>query len=145
MIIRRGLVSLVGGTHFLATRTRGRLLHFDTPLSCLVPLLPRRRSILRLSSSSLSSSSSSETGAASVRLSSPGDMAESKSPPVAKKVEHVMEMFGDVRVDNYYWLRDDSRSNPDMLSYLREENHYTDFVMSGESFASVSDVARLRD
>lgn len=141
MIIRRGLVSLVGGTHFLATRTRGRLLHFDTPLSCLVPLLPRRRSILRLSSSS----SSSEIGAASVWLTSPGDMAESKSPPVAKKVEHVMEMFGDVRVDNYYWLRDDSRSNPDMLSYLREENDYTDFVMSGESFASVSDVARLRD
>jgi protease II len=73
-------------------------------------------------------------------------MAESRSPPVAKKVEHVMEMFGDVRVDNYYWLRDDSRTNPDMLSYLREENHYTDFVMSGESFqvASVSDVVILR-
>jgi len=81
-----------------------------------------------------------------VRLTSPRDMAESRSPPVAKKVEHVMEMFGDVRVDNYYWLRDDSRTNPDMLSYLREENHYTDFVMSGESFqvASVSDVVILR-
>lgn len=66
---------------------------------------------------------------------------------MAKKVEHVMEMFGDVRVDNYYWLRDDSRSNPDMLSYLREENLYTDFVMSGESFqiASVSDILRLMD
>lgn len=43
-----------------------------------------------------------------------------------------MQMFGDVRVDNYYWLRDDSRCNPDMLSYLREENEYTDTVMSGE-------------
>ncbi|KAI9108130.1 hypothetical protein K1719_021003 [Acacia pycnantha] len=45
-------------------------------------------------------------------------------PPVAKKVEHTMEMFGDVRIDNYYWLRDDSRTNPDVLSYLRQENSY---------------------
>ncbi|KAK2980350.1 hypothetical protein RJ640_029097 [Escallonia rubra] len=26
-------------------------------------------------------------------------------PPVAKKVRHEMEMFGDVRIDDYYWLR----------------------------------------
>ncbi|PHT73289.1 hypothetical protein T459_24074 [Capsicum annuum] len=49
----------------------------------------------------------------------------SKGPPVAKKVSHEMELFGDIRVDNYYWLRDDSRSNPDILSYLNEENAYT--------------------
>lgn len=42
-----------------------------------------------------------------------------------------MEMFGDVRVDNYYWLRDDSRSDPEVLSYLHQENAYTDSVMSG--------------
>ncbi|XP_015900670.3 uncharacterized protein LOC107433824 [Ziziphus jujuba] len=52
-------------------------------------------------------------------------------PPAAKKVEHVMELFGDVRVDNYYWLRDDSRSNPEVLSYLEQENAYTDSIMSG--------------
>ncbi|CAJ2631003.1 unnamed protein product [Trifolium pratense] len=52
-------------------------------------------------------------------------------PPVAKKVEHVMELFNDTRIDNYYWLRDDSRSDPDVLSYLRQENAYTDSVMSG--------------
>lgn len=52
-------------------------------------------------------------------------------PPVAKKVKHVMEMFGDVRVDNYYWLRDDSRTNPEMLSYLSQENAYTESIMSG--------------
>lgn len=120
MILRRGLVAL--GSHFLAPQIRR--LHF----SRLVPLASRRRSILRLSSSY-----SSETGAASsLRLTSPVDMAESRSPPVAKKVEHVMQMFGDVRIDNYYWLRDDSRCNPDMLSYLREENAYTESVMSGE-------------
>ena len=52
-------------------------------------------------------------------------------PPVAKKLEHKMEMFGDVRIDNYYWLRDDSRTDPEVLSYLREENAYTDSIMSG--------------
>ncbi|XAR65534.1 Oligopeptidase B [Bertholletia excelsa] len=52
-------------------------------------------------------------------------------PPKAKKVKHEMEMFGDVRIDNYYWIRDDSRSDPQVLSYLHEENSYTDFVMSG--------------
>ncbi|OIW06833.1 hypothetical protein TanjilG_03728 [Lupinus angustifolius] len=51
--------------------------------------------------------------------------------PVAKKVKHVMEQFGDVRIDNYYWLRDDSRTNPEVLSYLRQENHYTNSIMSG--------------
>ncbi|XP_039123711.1 protease 2 [Dioscorea cayenensis subsp. rotundata] len=51
--------------------------------------------------------------------------------PVAKKIPHVMEMFGDVRVDNYYWLRDDCRSNPEILAHLKSENEYTDLVMSG--------------
>ncbi|KAA0034088.1 hypothetical protein IC582_023404 [Cucumis melo] len=58
-------------------------------------------------------------------------MSQSHSPPVANKVEHKMELFGDVRIDNYYWLRDDSRKNPDVLSYLQQENAYTDSVMSG--------------
>ncbi|KAL0363792.1 UNVERIFIED_CONTAM: Protease 2 [Sesamum angustifolium] len=51
--------------------------------------------------------------------------------PIAKKVKHDMEMFGNVRVDNYYWLRDDSRSDAQVLAYLREENAYTDHLMSG--------------
>jgi hypothetical protein len=53
-------------------------------------------------------------------------------PPVAKKVGHVLEMFGDARIDNYYWLRDDSRTDPEVLSYLKQENAYTDSVMSGK-------------
>ena len=71
----------------------------------------------------------------SVSSSSPA-MATAKAqplppPPVANKVKHEMEMFGDVRIDNYYWLRDDSRSDPQVLSYLRDENAYTDLLMSG--------------
>ena len=42
-----------------------------------------------------------------------------------------MEMFSDVRVSNFYWLRDDWRSNPDVLSHLHAENSYVDFIMSG--------------
>ncbi|KAG5521350.1 hypothetical protein RHGRI_033792 [Rhododendron griersonianum] len=57
--------------------------------------------------------------------------SSNKDPPIAKKEKYEMEMFGDLRVDNYYWLRDDSRSNAQMLSYLQDENAYTEFVMSG--------------
>ncbi|XVF67059.1 hypothetical protein PTKIN_Ptkin10aG0090500 [Pterospermum kingtungense] len=52
-------------------------------------------------------------------------------PPLAKKVKHEMEMFKDVRADNYYWLRDDSRKDPQILSYLQQENAYTEAIMSG--------------
>ncbi|ONI32147.1 hypothetical protein PRUPE_1G351200 [Prunus persica] len=75
-----------------------------------------------------SSSSSSVAAAAAVRM---NQSEPPPPPPMAKKVEHKMEMFGDVRVDNYYWLRDNSRSNPDVLSYLQQENAYTQFLMSG--------------
>ncbi|KAJ8625276.1 hypothetical protein MRB53_033806 [Persea americana] len=50
-------------------------------------------------------------------------------PPAAKKVKHEMVMFGDIRNDDYYWLRDDSRSDPQVLSYLKEENAYTDILV----------------
>lgn len=73
-----------------------------------------------------------------VTASTKTDTTSSASPaatpvpvPVAKKVRHEMEMFGDVRVDNYYWLRDDSRSDPEVLDYLHQENAYTEYVMSG--------------
>ncbi|KAK1304136.1 hypothetical protein QJS10_CPB11g02366 [Acorus calamus] len=57
--------------------------------------------------------------------------AETMKPPVAKKVKHEMTLFDDVRIDNYYWLRDDSRTNPEVLSHISQENSYTDSVMSG--------------
>jgi hypothetical protein len=50
----------------------------------------------------------------------------------APKVLHELLEHGDVRVDNYYWLRDDSRSDPQVLHHLRAENAYTAAVMSGE-------------
>lgn len=55
-----------------------------------------------------------------------------KKAPIAAKHPHVMEMHGDTRIDNYYWLRDDERSNEAVLSYLEAENAYTQACMRGE-------------
>lgn len=47
------------------------------------------------------------------------------SAPVAKKKPHEMEIHGHKRVDNYYWMRDDKRENPEILAHLEAENAYT--------------------
>ncbi|WAA08907.1 S9 family peptidase [Fervidibacillus albus] len=49
-------------------------------------------------------------------------------PPVAKRIPHPHEIHGDVRTDDYYWLRD--RNNPEVIRYLEDENRYFDAVMS---------------
>lgn len=41
-----------------------------------------------------------------------------------------MTQHGDTRIDNYYWLRDDARSDPDVLAYLHEENDYGRSIMT---------------
>lgn len=46
------------------------------------------------------------------------------TPPEAQKIPHVMSLHGDTRTDNYYWLRDDERENPQVLAHLRAENDY---------------------
>ena len=43
-------------------------------------------------------------------------------PPVASKRPHRLERHGDVRVDDYYWMRD--RDDPEVIAYLRSENDY---------------------
>ena len=47
------------------------------------------------------------------------------APPVAAKKPHVVKGPLD-RVDEYYWLRDDTRKNPEVLAYLNAENAYVD-------------------
>ena len=50
------------------------------------------------------------------------------TPPVAAQKPHAVK--GPVeRNDPYYWLRDDSRKNPEMLAYLNAENAYADAVL----------------
>lgn len=51
------------------------------------------------------------------------------TPPKAKKVPHVMTQHGDTRCDNYYWLRDDQREDPEIIAWLQEENEYGDKLL----------------
>ncbi|GAB4335386.1 MAG: oligopeptidase B [Calditrichia bacterium] len=53
--------------------------------------------------------------------------SQTPQPPVAKKIPKADTLFGDVRIDNYYWLRD--RNNPEVIQYLEAENAYTAAVM----------------
>ncbi|ATE73653.1 S9 family peptidase [Lysobacter capsici] len=50
-------------------------------------------------------------------------------PDAAKKPYTVKAPHGAQRSDEYYWLRDDKRKNPEMLAYLNAENAYVDAVM----------------
>jgi oligopeptidase B len=50
-------------------------------------------------------------------------------PPTAKMIPKVDTTLGDIRVDSYFWLRDDQRKNPDVLAYLTAENHYTEAML----------------
>ncbi|HED1353654.1 TPA: oligopeptidase B [Citrobacter werkmanii] len=52
--------------------------------------------------------------------------------PKASRIPHAMTQHGDTRVDNYYWLRDDTRSQPDVLEYLQQENAYGHQVMASQ-------------
>lgn len=57
--------------------------------------------------------------------------ATAATPPDAAKKPHVVKApHGAQRNDEYYWLRDDSRKNTDMLAYLNAENAYADAVMA---------------
>jgi oligopeptidase B len=50
------------------------------------------------------------------------------APPVARVIARTDTMHGDVRVDNYFWLRE--RQNPEVIAYLEAENRYTDTAMA---------------
>jgi len=43
-----------------------------------------------------------------------------------------MTLHGDTRTDDYYWLRDDTRSDQDVLDYLHQENDYGRDVMASQ-------------
>ena len=47
-------------------------------------------------------------------------------PPKPKKIPKLLEAHGDKRFDDYYWLRDDTRQNKEIISYLEEENTYAE-------------------
>lgn len=48
-------------------------------------------------------------------------------PPIAKRVHKRISHRGDVRVDDFYWIK--NRSDPQVLEYVKAENAYTKCVM----------------
>jgi oligopeptidase B len=49
------------------------------------------------------------------------------SPPTAKKVPHKIETHGDVRIDDYFWIKD--KKDPDVIKYLEAENAFTNAAL----------------
>ena len=55
--------------------------------------------------------------------------------PSPKKIPVTFEAHGIQRVDNYYWMRDDTRKDPDVIQHLNSENAYLE-----EWFLSENDI-----
>jgi oligopeptidase B len=55
---------------------------------------------------------------------------ETLAPPVAERRAHEVVALAGVRQDPYYWLRDDTRKDPDVLAWLAAENAYTDEALA---------------
>lgn len=51
-------------------------------------------------------------------------MTKLSKPPQPKKIPKTLIAHGDERIDDYYWLRDDTRKDPEVISYLEAENQY---------------------
>ncbi|HCM48397.1 MAG TPA: oligopeptidase B [Colwellia sp.] len=57
---------------------------------------------------------------------------KSITAPIAKKIPHKIEMHNHQRIDNYYWMRDDQRSDEEILAHLNDENNYADAMLSDQ-------------
>ena len=49
--------------------------------------------------------------------------AQRTAPPVAQKIARIDTLHGDVREDDFFWLRE--KTNPQVIAYLDSENAYT--------------------
>ncbi len=56
---------------------------------------------------------------------------DTAGPPHAAKRPVELEMHGDIRVDEYFWLNE--RENPEVIAYLDAENVYADSVLAESS------------
>ena len=50
------------------------------------------------------------------------------TPPVAEIKPDTFTNFGQMRIDNYFWMKD--KTNPKVIDYIKAENSYTDTVMA---------------
>jgi oligopeptidase B len=61
-------------------------------------------------------------------IGSPRILEAQGRPPVANRIAKLDTLHGEVRRDDYSWLRD--KSNPDVARYLKAENAYTEAELS---------------
>ncbi len=90
---------------------------------------PRRRttaSILALAAAALTGCASqpgAKAGAPTEPAPMPQAATASVTPPAAARKPRTFKNHGDVRIDDYYWLRE--KTNPEVIAYLEAENAYT--------------------
>jgi oligopeptidase B len=65
-----------------------------------------------------------------VPASVPKPTADGPQPPKAAQRPYQVKSPSGSRNDPYYWLRDDTRKNPDVIAYLSAENAYTNAVLA---------------
>ena len=58
-----------------------------------------------------------------------GASAQLPKPPTVAQKPYTVPSPNGGRADEYYWLRDDARKNPEMLAYLKAENDYADATL----------------
>ena len=68
-------------------------------------------------------------------------MSDLLKPPQPKKIPKVHSAHGDERIDDYYWLRDDTRKDLEVISYLEAENQYLEdwFASKGDCRQEIYD------
>src|SRR3979411_1893767 len=49
--------------------------------------------------------------------------AQAVAPPTARIISRIDTLHGEVRTDNYFWIR--NKSDPQVIAYLEAENAYT--------------------
>ncbi|MGY0560426.1 S9 family peptidase [Luteimonas sp. A277] len=90
--------------------------------------LPLSFALALLMTTACTPSANDAAGASNASAAAPATVPE---PPIAELRSHqVTSPHGAVRNDEYYWLRDDTREDVDMLAYLNAENAYADSVMA---------------
>src|SRR6266478_4021361 len=82
----------------------------------------RRLRVLRTSLAALSALSAALSIVVGLAA-APRLAAQDLTPPTATIKPKVDTLHGEVRTDNYFWLRE--KSNPEVTSYLEKENAYT--------------------
>ena len=73
------------------------------------------------------------TGFLSCKKNTPMNFDKTHSPPIAEKIAYQLKQHSDIRIDDYYWMRD--RENPEVIDYLERENdYYKKMTSETESF-----------